>query len=500
MEQRKAYEHLCSIGKQLRLLTSFAYFLEWDQETFMPKGATEFRSEQIELISSMIHREKTSDGFKNSLQALVDLQTGKLHYNNLNDQQKANLREWHRDYSHEIKLPNDFVKTFAKTASKATSAWVQAKKNDTFEVFAPYLEKLINLCRKKADYIGYYDHPYDALLSIYEPGMTTKTLQSIFRTLKPFLKDLLQDVTKSQISDDILLDGTIPYHNQKEFIDYLLKIMGLNPKYSRLDFSEHPFCLGMHPHDVRLTTHLTSSNFMHTISAVMHEAGHALYELHLPIKQYGTPIGEFCSYGIHESQSRWWETIIGLGRPFWKFVYPKLQEIFPDALQKIHLDTFYQTINRVSSSLIRIHADEISYILHIILRFEIELAFLEKQAFDLPTIWNQKMNELLNITPKNNREGCLQDIHWAAGLFGYFPSYALGNLYAAQLYEVFKDTSPNYVHQVEQGNLGFIIKFLTKKIHRFGRQYPPLELIEKATGKPLSPEPYMNYLKEKYVS
>jgi len=500
MKSKDAYEVLHKIGKEIRLLVSLGYFLEWDQETFMPKGAIDFRSEQVELISSITHREITSDRFKKALEALIDLKTGKARFNDLDEQQKANLREWRRDYLHETKLPNEFVKNFAKTSSKATNAWAEAKKNDTFETFSPHLETLIDLCRKKADFIGYEDHPYDAYLSIYEPGVTTKTLQSLFKTLKPFLRDLLKNVSESQTVDDAFLHGNFTQDSQKQFDHYLLEVMGANPKYSRLDFSEHPFCLGLHPHDVRLTTHTASSSFMQSISAVMHEGGHALYELNLPIEQYGAPLGEFASYGMHESQSRWWETIIGLGKPFWEFAYPKLQETFPNSLQKIDLDTFYQAINRARPSFIRIYADEISYILHIILRFEIELDFLEGklEVAELPQTWNQKMQESLGITPKDDREGCLQDIHWSAGLFGYFPTYALGNLYAAQLYETFTKVIPDHAKRIRQGNLQFITDFLTEKVHQFGRQYPPLELIEKGTKKPLSPEPYMNYLKEKF--
>ncbi|WP_420421042.1 carboxypeptidase M32 [Simkania sp.] len=500
MTVKEKYDRLHKIGKEIRLLVSFGYFLEWDQETFMPKGAIEFRSEQIELISSITHREKTSERFKEALEALIDLDTGKPHDDDLDEEQKANLREWHREYLHETKLPNDFVKAFAKTSSKATNAWAQAKNNDTFETFAPHLHELIELCRKKADYIGYEDHPYDAFLSIYEPGVTTQTLKDLFGALKPFLSDLLKAVSQKQTVDDRFLHGSFSQESQLEFDKYLLEVMHLDPKHSRLDLSEHPFCLGLHPHDVRLTTHTVCSNFMHSISAVMHEGGHAIYELQLPVQQYGAPLGEFASYGMHESQSRWWETIIGLSRPFWEFAYPKLQSTFPTSLEKVNLETFYQAINRCRPSCIRIFADEISYILHIILRFEIELAFLEGklEVADLPQAWNDKMQESLGITPQDDKEGCLQDIHWSAGLFGYFPTYALGNLYAAQLYQIFTQTFPDHQDRMRQGNFTFIKDFLKEKIHRFGKQYPPLELLERATGSPLSPEPYMNYLKNKF--
>lgn len=500
MDAKTAYEDLHKIGTEIRLLTSFGYFLEWDQETFMPKGAVEFRSKQIELMSSITHRERTSERFKQALSCLIDLESGQVLSPDLDAEQQASLREWRRDFLHETKLPNDFVKTFAKTTSMATSAWAQAKTNDTFETFAPHLESIISLCRQKADYIGYDEHPYDAFLVAYEPGITTKDLKSYFQTLKPFLKDLLKTVSEKQTIDDHFLHGNFSQEDQLKFDAFILETMGINSQFSRLDQSEHPFCLGLHPHDVRLTTHTTSSSFMQSISAVMHEGGHALYELGLPPEKYGTPLGDFASYGIHESQSRWWETFIGLGRPFWEFAYPKLQATFPAALKSIAFDTFYQAINRVQPSFIRIHADEVSYILHIILRFEIELAFIENklEVQDLPSTWNAKMQELFGITPKDDREGCLQDVHWSAGLFGYFPTYALGNLYSGQVYETFKAAFPDHQERIRQGHLTFIGDFLKEHIHRFGRQYLALDLIEKITGRPLSPTPYMNYLEEKF--
>ena len=502
MTSQKAYENLFSIGKEVRLLTSIGHFLEWDQETFMPKAAIDFRSEQIELISGLTHREKTSERFKLALSTLINIETGTPLFSDLNDKQKANLREWRRDFLQETTLPNDFVKAFARTASKATSEWAEAKKNNTFETFAPHLESLITQCRQKADYIGYDDHPYDAFLSIYEPGITTKDLQGLFQTLKPFLKNLLKTVSESRSVDDSFLQGNFSEEDQMKFNRHLLQVMGADQKFARLDQSGHPFCLGLHPHDVRLTTHTTSSGFIQSISATLHEGGHALYELGLPPEEYGAPLGDFVSYGMHESQSRFWETFIGLGRPFWKFAYPQIQKIFPKPLKSVDFSTFYTALNKVGPSFIRIYADEISYILHIILRFEIELAFIEGklEVSDLPQIWNQKMEESFGIIPKDDREGCLQDIHWAAGLFGYFPTYALGNLYAGQFFETFKKTFPDFEEQIAQGNCSFIRNFLKENIHRFGREYPAPQLIERISGSPLSATPYMSYLENKFLN
>jgi len=330
--------------------------------------------------------------------------------------------------------------------------------------------------------------------------MTTKKLDAFFAKLKPFLTDLTRLQSQKARPDLTFLSANFPERKQAEFSRFLLEKMGLDPRYSRLDYSEHPFCLGLHPHDVRLTTHTSAWSFFKSISAVMHEGGHALYELGLPPEDLGSPVGDYCSMGMHESQSRWWETYIGQGLPFWKFAFPKLKEAFPEQLAAIDLNHFYQAINHVQPSFIRVFADEVTYILHVILRYEIEKEFLEGTLApkDLPTIWNQKMEDSFGITPKTNSDGCLQDIHWAAGLFGYFPTYALGNVYAGQVFQTFQKTFSDWEVRIASGDLRFMREFLFEKVHRFGREFSALELIERTTGSPLSPEPYMSYLKQKY--
>lgn len=494
------YQTLLKQGREIRLLSSLSMLLEWDQETYMPKGGLDFRSQQIELVSSLAHREKTSDSFKEKLSKLIDLKTGKVKTEELDQRKQAALREWRREFLIETKLPNEFVKTFAKTTSKATSAWSEAKSNNTFETFLPHLEQIIPLAKQKADYIGYKDHPYDALLDLYEEGMTTKKLDSLFAELKPFLTDLTQKLSKKKRVDTAFLSANFPKEKQVEFNRFLLDEMGVDSHNARLDFSEHPFCLGLHPHDVRLTTHTSAWSFFKSISAVMHEGGHALYELGLPAEDLGSPLGDYCSIGIHESQSRWWETYIGQGLPFWKFAFPKLKETFPDQLASIDLDHFYQAINIVEPSLIRIFADEVTYILHIILRYEIEKDLLEGtiNPSDLPTVWNKKMSDSFSITPDTDSEGCLQDIHWACGLIAYFPTYALGNIYSGQVFETFKKTFPDWEAKIAGGDLKFMRQFLLEKIHSRGRELPALELIEQVSHSPLSPKPYMTYLEGKY--
>jgi len=494
------YKNLLKKGREIRLLSSLSLLLEWDQETYMPKGGIDFRSEQIELISSLAHREKTSETFKTALSKLIDLNTGKVLSEELDARKKAALREWRREYLMETKLPNDFVKTLAKTTSQATSYWAEAKKNNTFEIFLPQLEKIVPLIRQKADYLGWKEHPYNALLDLYEPGMTTKQLDTLFSQLKPFLTQLTQKLSLKKRVDTTFLSAHFPEDKQETFNHFILDQMGLDPRYSRLDYSEHPFCLGLHPQDVRLTTHTSAWSFFKSISAVMHEGGHALYELGLSPEELGSPVGEYCSMGMHESQSRWWETFIGQGRPFWKFAFPKLKETFPDQLAAVDLDHFYHAINQVEPSFIRVFADEVTYILHIILRYEIEKELLEGtlSLSNLPTVWNQKMEDSFGIIPDTDSDGCLQDIHWACGLFGYFPTYALGNLYSAQVFQTFQKTFPDWEVRIAGGDLKFMRHFLLENIHCVGREFPALTLIEKVTGSPLSPEPYITYLEKKY--
>ncbi|NGX50563.1 MAG: Thermostable carboxypeptidase 1 [Chlamydiae bacterium] len=495
------YTTLLNLGREIRLLSSLSMLLDWDQETYMPKRGIDFRSQQKELISSLLHSKKVSSTFRDALSRLIDIESGKVAQTSLGAREQAALREWRRDYLIEVKLPSDFVKTFAKTTSQAVTIWAEAKKNNDFETFLPHLEKIVSLVQEKAKYIGWKEHPYDALIDLYEPGMTTKKLDAFFAELKPFLTDLLGKLSSKKRPDTSFLSAYFPEDKQEEFNHTILAEMGVDPSSSRLDYSDHPFCMGLHPHDVRLTTHTSGNCFFEGISAVMHEGGHALYELGLPSKDLGSPNGDYCSMGMHESQSRWWETYIGLGLPFWKFAFPKLKAHFPNELASVDLDHFYQAINVVEPSLIRIFADEVTYILHIILRYELEKEFLEGtiNLSELPAIWNQKMKDSLGVVPETDSEGCLQDIHWAWGLFGYFPTYALGNVYAGQLYQTFQQTFPDWEKRIAGGDLAFMREFLKQNVHRFGREFPALDLIERATGSPLSPEPYISYLKHKYL-
>lgn len=499
-QAQKDYAKLHAISKDIKTLRGIASLLSWDQETVMPPEAAGVRAEHLKVISGVIHKHSTSLKFSSALAKLIDIDTGKPVVNGLKHPQKAALKVWRREYKRDTALPKEFVESFAKLTSESIHAWNAAKKDNAFTRFSPYLEKIIHLCRKKADYIGYNTHPYDALLEEFEPGMSTKELKKIFNQVKKGTLPLLEKINKANPVDDTFLYGNFPKQKQLAISEILLDRMGYKMSRGRLDESSHPFSSSCHPHDSRITTRLDTKSFMSNIRTILHEGGHSLYEMGLPLEEYGSPLGEAASFGVHESQSRWWETLIGLSKPFWSYTLPLLKEKFPKQLDSVSLKRFYKGINKVEPSLIRVEADELTYNLHIILRFEIEIALIEGtlSVRDIPDVWNQKMEELLGICPDSNTTGCLQDIHWSLGVFGYFPTYSLGNLYAAQLFEAFKEDHPHFEHEVAQGNISFIKDWLASRVHRHGQRYTGPELIKKATGKPFSPKPFLAHLDDKY--
>ena len=495
----KEYQKLHELSKHARILQGIVAILDWDQETYMPSGAAMIRAEQFKTMAGIIHREKTGRKFSNALSKLIDIRTGAIKGKELAQPQTAALKEWHRDYLHDTALPAKFVEEFAKVTSQAVIAWRHAKTQNAFQHFAPFLDKIVVLNRKKADLLGYQEHPYDALLDLYEPGIKTKEVSTLFSKLSVQLTPWIKKMAQKSI-DDRFLFGKWDHDKQIAFGHQLLDALGYDRDKGRLDLSAHPFSSASHPTHSRITTRIHPTALMSNISATLHEAGHALYEMGLPLEQYGSPLGEARSLGIHESQSRWWETRIGLSKPFWQYFFPLLRETFKGQLETITLDAFYRAINKVEPSLIRIDADEVTYPLHVILRFELEKALIEGtlNIRELPEAWNAKMTESFGITPSTNAEGCLQDIHWSMGAFGYFPTYTLGNLYAAHLFEAFAKQHPDWEQKVAAGELNFIKLWLHENIYQHGRRYPTQELLQKATGRPFSADAYIHYLRTKY--
>lgn len=494
------YSSLKELSLSITTYQSILTLLHWDQETYMPPGGITPRGQQIALLSSHIHELKTSRKYRDLLEKLIHLSSGKLKRKGFSKSEKLTLREWHKDYLRDSKLPIDFVKTFAQTTAEASQIWQSAKKTNNFKLFAPFLEKILRLNKEKAEILGYDDHPYDALLENYEPSMTSAKIKDLFSRLRKELVHLLHQIQNAKPINDRFLKGTFDRRKQMELGQFFLSQLPLEADYSRLDLSAHPFSLALHPHDSRITTRILENNLMSNLFSVMHEAGHSMYEMNLPTKYWGTPLAEAVSLGIHESQSRLWETIIGHGLPFWKYYYPFIQEKFPSHFKKVSLHHFYRAINQVTPSYIRVEADEVTYCLHIILRFEIEMALISGQleVNDLPYVWNEKMKELLGIVPKTDSEGCLQDVHWALGDFGYFPTYAIGNLFAAQFFSAFTHKNPDWEDRISSGELSLLRDYLKANIHIYGKQYSSEELVKRATGKPLSETAYCQYLKNKY--
>lgn len=495
------YSKLHEISRNARILQGVTSLLDWDQETYMPPDGVGIRSEQLKILAGITHQQKIGPKFAKALDKLIDLKSGTLKDTSLSDEQKAALRVWRRDFLIEKALPKKFVEEFAQLTAQATHAWRNARKEDAFHQFAPFLEKIVKMQRKKAELIGYKDHPYDALLDLYEPETTNKEVGQIFDKLQNALNPLVKKITSAGIIDDSFLSGNFDHEQQMKFSHLLLNAMQYDTAKGRLDFSTHPFSSACHPTDSRITTRIHPTALMSNISAVMHECGHALYEMGLPVEQYGTPLGEALSLGMHESQSRWWETRIGLSKPFWKHFLPLLQQHFKGQLDSISLDKFYKAINKVEPSLIRIEADEVTYPLHVILRYKMELGLIEGtlKVRDLPEAWNSTIYELLQVRPKTNAEGCLQDIHWSMGAFGYFPTYSLGTMYASHLFEKFAKDHPDWEKKVSEGDLGFIKSWLENAVYKHGRRYSSKELLLKVTGKPFTADAFVNYLTNKYT-
>ncbi|MBN4054199.1 carboxypeptidase M32 [Nitrospira defluvii] len=500
MKSKNDLKPLIALLKEMQNLSSAISLMSWDQETYMPRGSAQARAEQISGLMALVHEQRTGQEMSRVLSKWVDLETGDLK-SDWDNRCPALLREVWRDYHHAIRLPSEFVKTLGLETSLAHQVWIEARKNKNFSFFAPSLKKIVALKKEEAEYLGYKDSPYDPLLDKFEPGMTVSQIVPIFLSLKEKLVPLLKRIGDAPHQPDS--DFLRQYYDEEAQIAFgkrVLEAMGFSFQMGRQDLSAHPFTTSFHPSDVRVTTRVDPHDLLSSLFSSIHEGGHALYDQGLSTEDFGTPLGESISLGIHESQSRLWENGVGRSRPFWKHFFPILQKTFPDALERIDLERFYSAINAVRPSMIRVEADEVTYNLHIMLRFEIERTLIENDIDidTLPDLWNEKTEEFLGIRPSNDAEGLLQDIHWSGGAFGYFPTYTLGNLYAAQFFKQAKIEIPDLEPEIEKGNLLPLKKWLNQKIHRWGRQYTSDELVRKVTDEPLNPNYFTNYLHEKF--
>jgi len=490
---------------EIQQLNSAASVLSWDQETYMPAGGGRARADQIATLQGVAHEKFVSSDVEILLAGWVDLNTGHpvdQPGDVWDEASRAVLREVWRDFSRAKKLPSDFVIRLSRECSLAQQVWAEAKEQNSFTLFLPNLQRVLALKREETQFLGYSDSPYDALLDVYEPGSTIAKLRPLFAQVKARLVPLLKKITNSTAHvDDSILFHTYDQARQLEFGRLVLTAMGYDFERGRVDLSAHPFTTSFHPTDVRVTTRVHEKELQSCLFSCIHEGGHGLYDQGLDPRYYGTPLCDSVSLGIHESQSRMWENCVGRSRAFWRYFYPILQQEFPYQLRSVDMEQFYAAINRVKPSLIRVEADELTYNLHIMLRFEIEQDLIEghRQAEDLPDIWNAKMKEYLNIVPTGDADGVLQDVHWSLGAFGYFPTYTLGNLYAAQFYEQARLEIPHLEDEIAKGQLLILRRWLEQKIHRWGRTFTPDNLVQRVTGKSLNPDLFLAYVERKYA-
>lgn len=493
MSTTQSYEALIQRYKEIHNLGAISHVLHWDQEVMMPSGGAQQRADQLGSLKKVMHERQTHPSIGELLSELEANQADST------DTEKANIREARRAFDLATKVPSDLVEALAKHEVIATQGWVKARKEDNYDNFWPLFKQMVAYQQEYAEAIRGDKSRYDALLDQYEPGETSENIASIFSKLREDLNGILAKIqSSSNPTDPSCLMSDYAEAKQKSFSEKVIQQMGYETNAGRLDVSTHPFCTGTGG-DVRITTRYNSTNFTEALFGCMHETGHALYEQGLDRERLGTPSMVAASLGMHESQSRLWENFIGRSLPFWKHFYAALQDEFPTPFQTIELDNFYRQINHVEPSFIRTEADEVTYNLHIILRFEIEQKLIDGSLSvdDLSDYWNAQFEANFGLKPTSLKEGCLQDIHWPAGIFGYFPTYALGNLYAAQFYDQIVEELP-FENLLLQGDLLPIREWLREKIHKQGLTYPAPELCQKVTQKPLSAEPLLRYLNQKF--
>lgn len=496
-------ESLDFIYKEQKELSTFggiAALLGWDQMTYMPQMGTTERSEQNTLISRLAHQKFTSDKLWDHVQKLVD----PSNLEKLEEKDKAVVIRLEKDIEKSRKVPLEFVEKISKTTTLAYPAWQEAREKNNFSLFSPYLKKIVELEKEYCGYINLPGPEYNSLLDDYEEGMTVEKLKQEFNYLKPQLIEILETIKSSTIyqrQEDINIKFDID--KQKKICDVIIKKMNLPCESSRLDVSAHPFTTSMGYDDVRITTNFDHENPLFSFFSTVHEAGHALYEISMPKNEYKyTVISDSPSLGLHESQSRFWENMIARNKHFWNYFYPIFKKLSSEQFNGMDLDEWCRQVNQVKPSLIRVEADELTYCLHVILRFEIELALMEEEITvdELPNIWNEKMNGLLGVTPKNDKEGVLQDMHWSGGSFGYFPTYAIGTIYASQLFKKLTEESPSVYNEIERGEFGNVLSWLGEHVHRYGRLMAADEIVKKTCGEGLNSKVFVEYLKDKYYA
>lgn len=489
-----AYDQLVSLSQEIAVLSSTEALISWDQETYMPPGALDHRARQLSYLNGKAHALATGSSFLKLLEKAeaAPPQDAKA---------AANLREMRRARERAARLPQRLVQEESSTCAHAKAAWVDARRRSDFTTFAPHLQALVDLARKKADLWGYTGEPYDALLEGYERGTRTAEVATLFTKLKPDLARIAREaVARSAKAPAALPSGRYPIAKQQQLNSEIAASIGFDFDCGRIDTTAHPFCTTLGPRDVRLTTRYDEGDFTSSLFGVMHEAGHGLYEQGLPGDDFGLPSGSACSLGIHESQSRLWENHVGRSRPFWEKWLPRAQELFPH-LKKISLESFLAFIHRASYSFIRVEADEATYDLHILLRFSIERRIVsgELPVEKVPEAWNDEFHQLFGMFPPDDARGCLQDIHWSMGGLGYFATYTLGNLNAAQLFATARKQR-RIATAMDSADYAPLLSWLREKVHAQGGASLPGEVMTHATGRPTEAAWHLKHLRSRFLA
>ena len=492
------YSRLTQLLREAALLSSCSSVLSWDEQTYMPKKGSSHRADQLGLLAGMAHERATSPQIGELLSELEQAKD----LGEANSDRVVNVREARRTYDRQTKLPRRLVEELSQTTTLSQQAWISAREDSDFPSFLPWLEKMIGLKREEAQVVGYGQGiPYDALLDDYEPGMTSAEVEQVFTPLRNELVELVAAIQNSTRRPKLeILSRHYPKTPQIVLASGASKAIGFDFEAGRIDESAHPFCSGFGPGDCRLTTRYSDHHFNSAFFGVLHESGHGIYDQGLPGGDFGLGTGQATSLGTHESQSRLWENFIGRSHAFWTYLFPTAQTAFPKALGDVSLDEFYFSINDVRPSFIRVEADEVTYNLHIMLRFEIEKDLVSGalRPADVPAAWNEKVTQYFGLTVPSDANGCLQDIHWSAGLLGYFPTYALGNMYAAQLFNAAERDLGSLNGLSAKGNFKPLKSWLNEKIHRHGKRYPAKQLVQVVTGETLSHAPLIAHLRSKY--
>ncbi len=478
-------------------IRSAAALLRWDQTTYMPPGGAAARGRQLATLSRLAHEKFTDPAIGKLLDDLRSYEES-LPY----DSDEASLiRVTRRDYERAVKVPPEFMAEFNSHAAAAYEAWTRARPANDFAMVEPYLEKTLDLSRQLADFFPGYEHIADPLIDFADEGMKASILRALFAELRDQLVPMAEAITVQPPADDSCLHQTFPEAEQLAFGIEIIKQFGYDFERGRQDKTHHPFMVKFSLGDVRITTRVKENDLSEALFSTMHEAGHALYEQGIRPDFEGTPLAGGTSAGVHESQSRLWENIVGRSRGFWEFYYPKLQAVFPDQLGSVSLDIFYRAINKVQRSLIRTDADEVTYNLHVMIRFDFELEMLEGRLAvrDLPEAWRERYKTDLGVVPPDDRDGVLQDVHWfSSSIGGSFQGYTLGNILGAQFFDAALKAHPEITSEIENGQFSTLHQWLKENIYQHGRKFTAPELIERVTGGPLSIEPYLRYLRQKY--